>query len=331
MLVRFQSGNGNNETLKPTGSEPTWVIGKFGNALSFDGTDDYVDCNSNVGNFDLSDPFTIEAWINSALDNSDDVIYGNAWAEPGYHVRVTSENKVRFILIENGSIYKGIDSSEFTAEWHHIVAVWNGASVKIYVDGVDDSQEAIENGTVTTITTTANTKIGLDTAPAAHYFNGLIDEVRIWDKALRSEDILNPDISVEKSGPESAHADDIITYTYTVTNTGYVPLFDVTVSDDLVGDAVYVSGDDGNDFLEVGEIWIFTANYVVTFNDPEWLINIATAIGTDELDVTVGDEDYWTSIPGVPEPSATGRLIQTLGAISLVGQCSLTRNRNQSS
>jgi hypothetical protein len=78
-------GNGNNGTLKPTGSEPTWVIGKFGNALSFDGTDDYVDCNCKVGNFYLLDPFTIEAWINSALDNSDDVIYGNAWAEPGYH------------------------------------------------------------------------------------------------------------------------------------------------------------------------------------------------------------------------------------------------------
>jgi hypothetical protein len=141
-----------------------------------------VDCNSNVGNFDLSDPFTIEAWINSALDNSDDVIYGNAWAEPGYHVRVTSENKVRFILIETGSIYKGIDSSGLIAVWHHIVAVWDGVSVKIYVDGVDDSQEAIENGTVTTITTTANTKIGLDTTSVAHYFNGQIDEVCIWEK-----------------------------------------------------------------------------------------------------------------------------------------------------
>ena len=138
-----------------------------------------MDCNSNVGNFYLSDPFTIEAWINSALDNSDDVIYGNAWAEPGYHVKATSENKVRFILIENGSIYKGIDSSELIAGWHHIVAVWDGVCVKIYVDGVDDSQEAIENGTVTTITTTANTKIGLDTTSLAHYFNGLIDEVHI--------------------------------------------------------------------------------------------------------------------------------------------------------
>jgi hypothetical protein len=54
----------------------------------------------------------------------------------------------------------------------------------------------------------------LDNASAAYYFNGLIDEVRIWDKALQPEDILNPDISVEKSGSESAHVDDIITYTY---------------------------------------------------------------------------------------------------------------------
>jgi len=105
----------------------------------------------------------------------------------------------------------------------------------------------------------------------------------------------------------------------------------VTVSDDLAGNTVYVSGDDSNEFLEVSEIWIFTFNYEITFNDTEWLINIATAISTDELDVTVGDEGSWTMHTRVLETSATGRLIQTLGAISLVGQCSLTRNRNQSS
>ncbi len=191
----------------------------MGNALSFDGTDGYVDCNNNVGNFYLLDPFTIEAWINSAFDNSDEVIYGNAWAEPGYHVRVTSENKVRFMLIDTRSIYKGIDSPALTAGWHHIVSVWDGIDEKIYVDDVDDSQTAIENGTVIIITTTADTKVGLDTTSVAHYFNGLIDTVRIWDKALQPKDTLNPDISEEKSRPESAHVDDIITYTYTVTNT----------------------------------------------------------------------------------------------------------------
>jgi hypothetical protein len=55
----------------------------LGNALSFDGTKDHVDCINNVGNFYLLDPFTIETWINSKLDNSDEVIYGYAWTEPG--------------------------------------------------------------------------------------------------------------------------------------------------------------------------------------------------------------------------------------------------------
>jgi len=134
-------------------------------------------------------------------------------------VRVTSENKVRFMLIDTGSICKGIDSPVLIAGWHHIVSVWDGIDKKNICRCVDDSQTAIENGTVIIITTTTNTKVGLDTTSAAHYFNGLIDGVRIWDKALQPEDILNPDILVEKSGSKRAYVDDIITYTYTVTNT----------------------------------------------------------------------------------------------------------------
>ena len=120
---------------------------------------------------------------------------------------------MRFILIDTGSIYKGIESSVFTAGWHHFAAVWDGIDEKIYVDDVDDSQTAIENGTVTIITTTANTKVDLDTNSVAHYFNNLIDEIRIRDKALKPKKTLNPDISVEKGDSKSAHVDDIITCT----------------------------------------------------------------------------------------------------------------------
>ena len=130
-------------------------------------------------------------------------------------MRVTSENKVRFMLVDTGSIYKGIESSVLTAGWHRIAAAWDEVDLKIHVDDVDDSQTAMENGTVIRITTTANTKVGLDTTSAAHYFNGLINEVCIWDKTLQPEDILNSDILVEKSNPESAHFDDIITCTVT--------------------------------------------------------------------------------------------------------------------
>jgi len=165
------------------------------------------------------------------------------------------------------------------------------ASVKICVDGVDDSKEAIENGTVTTITTTANKKIDLDTAPAAHYFNSLIDEVRMWDKSLQPEDILKPDISVEKTGHEGAHADDIITYTYAVTNTGCIPLFDVTVRDDLAGDAAYVNGDtNGGGLLDLEETWIFTADYTI----PEGVdsaVNTTIASGTSPMDNVIVTAD----------------------------------------
>jgi len=91
-----RSGNNNNGTLKPIGSEPTWDIGsKLCNALSFDGTDDYGDCNNNVGNFYLLDLFTIEAWINSKLDNSDEVILWQCLSWTGIagegHIRKQSE------------------------------------------------------------------------------------------------------------------------------------------------------------------------------------------------------------------------------------------------
>lgn len=52
------------------------------------------------------------------------------------------------MLIDTENIYKGIESSVLTAEWHHIAAVWDGIDVKIHVDDVDDSQTAMENGKV---------------------------------------------------------------------------------------------------------------------------------------------------------------------------------------
>jgi len=103
-----------------------------------------------------------------------------------------------------------------------------------------------------------------------------------------------PGIAIEKSGPASAHVGDTITYTYTVTNAGDVPLSAVTVSDDLAGAAVYFSGDTNIDgFLDLGETWIFTANYEVPSGlDP--VVNIATAYGTSPQATQVTDDDDWS-------------------------------------
>lgn len=181
-------GTVNGAASGQTGATPI----TFANAGSydFDGTDDSIDLGTNVGNFTLADHFSISAWINPALDSENHAIYGNTWDQPGYLLRVTAENKVRFILVENGGVYNGMDSTVLTPGWHHVVGSWDGTSVKVFVDGVDSSATPITNGTVTTITTSAHTFIGqTGEATVEQYFDGMIDDVRVYDVALSDSEV----------------------------------------------------------------------------------------------------------------------------------------------
>ncbi|MCX6718583.1 MAG: DUF2341 domain-containing protein [Candidatus Staskawiczbacteria bacterium] len=182
------STGGDNGTAKANTSSKT-TTGKVNGALTFNGSSDYVNLNSNVGNFTLSSAFTISAWVNPALDSSDDVIYGNTWTGQGYMMRINSSNKARFILFKSSNNYKGIDSSALSSGWHYITGIWNGTATKIFIDGAENSQTAVTKGTVDTITTSNNTNIGLDTTSDGHYFKGPIDEVRV-SNLVRSADWL---------------------------------------------------------------------------------------------------------------------------------------------
>jgi uncharacterized repeat protein (TIGR01451 family) len=92
----------------------------------------------------------------------------------------------------------------------------------------------------------------------------------------------NPDIAITKM-PDlmQAHEGDTVTYNYTVTNSGNVPLSNVSVTDDKIEDVTYQSGDsNGDSMLDTDETWVFTATYNVTTNDTTPLVNTAAASGT---------------------------------------------------
>lgn len=98
-----------------------------------------------------------------------------------------------------------------------------------------------------------------------------------------------PDIAITKT-PDltQAHEGDTITYTYTVTNPGNVPLSDVSVTDNKIKDVTYQSGDTNSDGrLDIVETWVFTATYTVTSEDENPLVNTAAAAGTDAWFQTV--------------------------------------------
>jgi uncharacterized repeat protein (TIGR01451 family) len=113
-----------------------------------------------------------------------------------------------------------------------------------------------------------------------------------------------PGLTIAKvANPTSIAAPGVITYTITVENTGNVNLTSVAVSDAFAGGATFVSGDESDtDVLNVGETWIYTADYEVTQAD----INLGTDIVNTASVVT-------TELPTAETATATTTITQTPG------------------
>jgi hypothetical protein len=74
-IASDSSGNGHDGTIE---GDPQWVAGMYGQALDFDGTDDYVDIGLGAGDYfsTLNSGLTVAAWINRASSSTHDVIFG---------------------------------------------------------------------------------------------------------------------------------------------------------------------------------------------------------------------------------------------------------------
>jgi len=70
-------------------------------------------------------------------------------------------------------------------DWHHLVGTYNGSEVVIYVDGVYEGDCSVE----VTPAVPAHVRIGARDSVEKHYFNGTIDDVRIYDRALDADEV----------------------------------------------------------------------------------------------------------------------------------------------
>jgi uncharacterized repeat protein (TIGR01451 family) len=103
-------------------------------------------------------------------------------------------------------------------------------------------------------------------------------------------------IDIQKTGPTQAHVGDTITYDFSVQLTTPETLFNVTVSDPNCneGAPVYMSGDDGDNALEQGEVWLYQCTHVVLDTDTDPLPNTATVQGTADDGRNTTDESSWS-------------------------------------
>lgn len=193
-----ESGNGNNGTV----SGATLVPDRFGNtdhAYLFDGINDFIENKAPKGLPLGNSPRTISAWIKSFGETPGQkyqTIVG--WGNPGTNNQVFAverggggsdypiyDDKL-FVLGWNND-FAGKTTIEFNA-WHHIAVTFDGSNLNVYLNGVNDGR------TTKTYNTQLNSyglRIGV-TPPndGWHmYFNGNIDDVRIYNRALSETEI----------------------------------------------------------------------------------------------------------------------------------------------
>ena len=178
------SGFDNNGTLYGA----TWVSGKSGSALLFDGND-YVEIQDSA-NLDVGENYSVSLWINAAsLPEWQCLFERGTSTENRMGIWLTGD-RITFETSNNGGDWWTTSSAVGVNTWYHIVAVHDGASDTeyIYVNGsLFDSR----TGRTTDTPNAGNLLIAKSPAYAAgYYFNGKIDDVRFYDHVLSGTEVL---------------------------------------------------------------------------------------------------------------------------------------------
>jgi hypothetical protein len=143
-------------------------------SMEFDGTDDYLSIGSDcpTGNF------TVTSWVKKT-------------GTGGWYAIFSASTQIWFGLNDNGRILAHVGSPSFSAtgvvdinKWHNCTLTWNGTASFIYVDGV---QVATSTGTSNPAATPYD--IGKLSTSGQNYFDGLITEVGLYDRALTSLEV----------------------------------------------------------------------------------------------------------------------------------------------
>jgi len=155
---------------------------------------DYVEVNNPESlNLDSSTDFTFTAWIKAEMiQKAYPAIFGRRNPDPynGYILYLHDNGKLS-VQLNDGSYtnyYSTSDDLPYNA-WHHVATTGDRDGYLIfYVDGAPKGQDDISNKG--NIDSTANLFIGWEERnPTDTYFNGTVDDVRIYDRALSAEEI----------------------------------------------------------------------------------------------------------------------------------------------
>ena len=204
--VSDSSGNGNDGAWNGSGGH--WTAGKIKGAGDFNGSDDYVDvAKQSAFDFERTQPFTLSAWIKTTNNAPMSIISkeDNSQRDKGYQIQFGNFGYL-FMHVMNTYSSNGIEvrsANQFNyydGQWHHVTGTYDGSSqgsgVKLYWDGKPITTSVVFSNLTQSIRNSVDMRIGVRYGtqpfwvdPAEQFFNGQIDDARVYNRALLASEV----------------------------------------------------------------------------------------------------------------------------------------------
>lgn len=186
--VYDRSGNSNNGYYYAGATSSAKKIGKMGQALNFSGSQSIE--VSDHATLDINGNGTIAAWIKRSQTGTWDAVLAkgdtDVDADNNYNLEISNTDGVT-CTIGNGAGGATIlhSGGSVDTNWHHVACVWNGSTIRTYLDGVE---LGFDTQTVTPAGNAAFLGIG-EWGVGGDFMDGLLDDVRLYNRALTPSEI----------------------------------------------------------------------------------------------------------------------------------------------
>jgi hypothetical protein len=179
-----RSGNGNHgKYWNATGTAP--VVGKLGQALSFDGSNDFVSTPQTSGSLAV-DTLTISAWVKPGTISGDQFITN--LSTYGHYRLMRIGSNIRWYW-SGGGFHDTTNANLVPGSWYHIVGTFSHATtpnqINIYINGI---LSLAETETVAAGVLDGQVYIGTSES-ISDFFSGTIDDVRVYNRALSADEV----------------------------------------------------------------------------------------------------------------------------------------------
>ena len=167
-------------------------LGAEGYAFNFNGSTQAIDCGAG-SRFDI-DQITISGWVNlSNSITSTQIIAGIRNTNNGficYHLQnAGATSKFRFVIVQEDGTYADAIANDIHQynTWYHVVGVADGSNVKLYVNGVPQTDTGTYDGTIKS--PTQNFNIGRQPSNPLYYWDGELSNISVFNTGLQESDV----------------------------------------------------------------------------------------------------------------------------------------------